>query len=90
MEGLWGAHDFWQFLGTLVLGLPAIIFAFKAWRASEKTHGAVNGRMDEFKELMQQNADMARQIEALRKTQQPPQQRKDDEKPVVSSNVPGL
>lgn len=82
-------HDFWTFLGTLVIGAPAIIFAFKAWRSSEKTHGAVNGRMDEFKLLMQANGDLLRQIEALKKFQQPPQERKDDEKPNGSRPITG-
>lgn len=71
-------HDFWQFLGTLVIGAPAIIFAFKAWKSSERTHGAVNGRIDEYKRLMKENADLVRQVESMRVNNTLPSERKDD------------
>lgn len=49
-------------LSKFIVTLPAIIFAFAAWRSSKKTHNAVNGRMDEFKKLMKQNADLYRKL----------------------------
>lgn len=49
----------------IVVALPAIFFAWGAWQSSRKTHSAVNGRMDEFKRLMLQNSDMARQLAGI-------------------------
>lgn len=47
----------------IIVTAPAIIFAFAAWRTSKKVNKNVNGRMDEFKKLLKENADLQRKIE---------------------------
>ena len=52
----------WDVLIKIVVTLPAIIFALGAWRSSHKTGKQVNGRMDEYKRLIAENADLRNQL----------------------------
>ena len=45
-----------------IITLPAIIFAFAAWRSSHRTGKQVNGRMDEYRRLIAENSDLRLQL----------------------------
>lgn len=74
--------NIYSVITTFIITLPAIIFAFIAWRESKKTGKAVNGKMDEYKRLIAENADLRHQI--LKHTHK----RKGDDENISKTNIP--